>query len=278
MTSTTGLVGVAAGVPYLAHRPAGGSQGAPLVVVLHLMDAPRSEAAMAAALPLAGVPAWRAYLGLPMFGARMPAAGPEAFMRLGYEDALLKLLGPVVEQAAQELPGAIAALRQQLPGAQGPVALVGGSAGAAAVLLALAEGPVSVRAAVLVNAAVRAADVIAAGERVFETTYRWSDAARRLADRLDFVHRARDIASRIPQPGVLLVNGEDDDPAFPASADDLYEALSARWWSPSHVERVRVPGLGHALAEEPGIDPAPQTPGAAQVDELVGAWLTRRLA
>jgi hypothetical protein len=44
------------------------------------------------------------------------------------------------------------------------------------------------------------------------------------------------------------------------------------------VERVRVPGLGHALAEEPGIDPAPQTPGAAQVDELVGAWLTRRLA
>jgi dienelactone hydrolase len=278
MISTTGLVGVAAGVPYVAHRPAGGLQRAPLVVVLHLMDPPRSEGAMAAAIPLAGVPAWRAYLGLPMFGARMLAGGPEAFMRLGYDDALLKLLGPVVEQAAQELPGAIAALRQQLPGAVGPVALVGGSAGAAAVLLALAEGPVSVQAAVLVNAAVRAADVIAAGERVFETTYRWSDAARRLADRLDFVHRARDIASHIPQPGLLLVNGEDDDPAFPASADELYEALSARWWSPAQVERVRIPGLGHALAEEPGLDPAPQTPGAARVDEVVGAWLTRRLA
>ena len=49
-------------------------------------------------------------------------------------------------------------LRQQLPGALGPLALVGGSAGAAALLLALAEGPVSVRAAALVNAAVRAAD------------------------------------------------------------------------------------------------------------------------
>src|SRR6202022_4032171 len=122
----------------------------------------------------------------------------EEFMRLGCEDALLKLLGPVVEQAAQELPGAIAALRQQLPGALGPVALVGGSAGAAAILLALAEGPVSLRAAVLVNAAVRAADVVAAGERVFDTTYRWSDASRRLAARLDFVPRARDIASRIP--------------------------------------------------------------------------------
>ncbi len=51
------------------------------MVVLHLMDPPRSEAAMAAALPLAGVPAWRAYLGLPMFGARMPPGGQEEFMR-----------------------------------------------------------------------------------------------------------------------------------------------------------------------------------------------------
>jgi pimeloyl-ACP methyl ester carboxylesterase len=278
MISATGLVGIAAGVPYVAHRPPPDCQQAPLVVVLHLMDPPRSEAAMAAALPLAGVPAWRAYLGLPMFGARMPAGDPEAFMRLGYDDALLKLLGPVVDQAARELPSAIAALRQQSPGAVGPVGLVGGSAGAAAILLALAEGPVSVRAVALVNAAVRAADVVAAGERVFRTTYRWSDAARRVANRLDFVHRARDIASRIPQPGVLLVNGEDDAPAFPASADDLYEALSARWWSPEQVERCRIPGLGHALAEEPGLDPAPQTPGAAHVDEVVGTWLTRRLA
>src|SRR5207302_10458336 len=111
--------------------------------------------------------------------------GPEAFLRLGYEDALLELLGPVVEQAAQELPGAIAALRQQLPGAVGPVALVGGSAGAAAVLLALAEGPVSVQAVALVNAAVRAADVVAAGERGFRAPHPWSDASRRMADRLD---------------------------------------------------------------------------------------------
>ena len=278
MISATGLVGIAAGVPYVAHRPPPDCQQAPLVVVLHLMDPPRSETAMAAALPLAGVPAWRAYLGLPMFGARTPPGGQEEFMRLGCEDALLKLLGPVVEQAAQELPGAIAALRQQLPGAVGPLALVGGSAGAAALLLALAEGPVSVRAAALVNAAVRAADVVAAGERVFQTRYRWSDASRRLADRLDFVNRAGDIASRIPQPGVFLVNGEADDPAFPASADDLYDALSARWWSPDQVEKVRIPGLGHALAEEPGIEPARQTPGAARVDEVVGAWLTRRLA
>ncbi|HYR62679.1 MAG TPA: hypothetical protein VET24_08645 [Actinomycetota bacterium] len=77
---------------------------------------------------------------------------------------------------------------------------------------------------------------------------------------------------------MLIVNGEDDHPAFVASADDLYEALSARWWSPAQVERVRVAGLGHALAEAPGIDAAPQSPGAARLDEVITGWLTRRLA
>jgi hypothetical protein len=36
----------------------------------HLMDAPRSEAAMAAAVPLDGLDAWRVYFGLPDTGAR----------------------------------------------------------------------------------------------------------------------------------------------------------------------------------------------------------------
>jgi len=121
------------------------------------------------------------------------------------------------------------------------------------------------------------ADVLGAGQ-VNGVPCRWSDASRRMAERLDFVRRASDIASTLPQPGMLIVNGEDDHPAFVASADDLYEALSARWWSPAQVERVRVAGLGHALAEAPGIDAAPQSPGAARLDEVITGWLTRRLA
>jgi pimeloyl-ACP methyl ester carboxylesterase len=277
MISATGLVGVAAGVPYVAYRPAPDCERAPLVAVLHLMDRPRSVSAMAAALPLATVPAWRAYLGLPMLRARELSEGMQELPPLSGEDAL-NLMGPVVEQAAQELPGALAALSQQLPVAKAPVVLVGVSVGAAAVLLALAEGPVRVGAAVLVNAAVRAADVVAAAERTNEAPYPWTDASRRMADRLDFVRRAGDIASSLPQPGVLIVNGQEDHPAYPRSADDLYEALSSRWWSPAQVERVRIPGLGHTLAEDPGNDTAPRTRGAALVDEVVGAWLTRRLA
>src|SRR5918992_4876986 len=95
--------GVAAGVPFLALPPGGRPDAAaPIVVAWHLMDAPRTEAAFAAALPLAGLDAWRIYLGLPMFGARTPPGGPEEVMRLAYEDAVLNLYAPVIEQAFSE--------------------------------------------------------------------------------------------------------------------------------------------------------------------------------
>jgi hypothetical protein len=35
--------------------------------------------------------------------------------------------------------------------------------------------------------------------------------------------------------------------------------------------------MEHALAEEPGIEPAPQTPHAAAVDRLAVKWFQRRL-
>jgi hypothetical protein len=53
---------VAAGVPYVALSPAG-REAAPLIIAWHLNDPPRSAAAMASALPLAGVAAWRVYFG-----------------------------------------------------------------------------------------------------------------------------------------------------------------------------------------------------------------------
>jgi hypothetical protein len=57
---------VAAGVPFVAVPPETGPRpAAPAVVAWHLQDAPRTEAAFAAALPLAGLDAWRIYLGCP---------------------------------------------------------------------------------------------------------------------------------------------------------------------------------------------------------------------
>jgi hypothetical protein len=50
------------------------------VVVWHLMDPPWTEAAFAAALLLAGLEAWRTYLGLPLSGSRMPPGGAEELL------------------------------------------------------------------------------------------------------------------------------------------------------------------------------------------------------
>jgi hypothetical protein len=36
--------------------------------------------------------------------------------------------------------------------------------------------------------------------------------------------------------------------------------------------------MGHAIADEPGLEPAPQNGVAAAVDDVVSAWLTQQLA
>ena len=70
------------GVPYLAVPPASDAATAPVIILWHLMDAPRSEAAFAAALPLDGLDAWKVYLGLPTFGTRSLPGGVDEVMRL----------------------------------------------------------------------------------------------------------------------------------------------------------------------------------------------------
>ncbi len=66
------------------------------------------------------------YLGLPMTGARAPAGGQKKFARLGAEDFVCKLAGPMVEQAFTEFPAAVMALRGRLPLDEGPIGLLGG--------------------------------------------------------------------------------------------------------------------------------------------------------
>ncbi|MEU6646017.1 prolyl oligopeptidase family serine peptidase [Saccharomonospora sp. NPDC046836] len=252
---------VAAGVPFVALPPADGSTAAPLIVTWHLMDAPRSELAMAAALPMSGVPAWRVYLGLPMFGARALPGGPEEFFRLAGEDYVRNVAEPVTDQAAAEFPAAVAALREQLSLADAPIGVAGGSAGATVALEVLARAELPIAAAALVNPVTRLSAAVAANERRFGVSYRWTEPSRAVADRFDFVCRAGEL-----DPHVLLVVGEHDDAEFREPAADLHEALG------DASRLVVVPGMGHALAEEPGIEAAPQTAHAATVDAEFTAW------
>jgi pimeloyl-ACP methyl ester carboxylesterase len=99
-----------------------------------------------------------------------------------------------------------------------------------------------------------------------------------VARRIDFVSRADEIAKRKDQPAVLLVVGEDDDiQGFREPAAELRAALADRYTDPDRVEMVLVPGMEHTLAEEPGVEPAPQTAHAAEVDRLAMQWLRRYL-
>ncbi len=274
--------GTAAGVPFIAVPPEGPSSGAtPIVIAWHLLDAPCTEAAFAAALPLAGLDAWRIYLGLPMHGSRQPAEGADELMRLAYEDAVLNLQGPVARQAFEELPAALDGLRRQLDLGHGPVGLVGGSLGAAVAQLVLTEpGPVAgftVAAAVLISPVSRLRPAVDATGRRYGVEYPWGPEALEIARHLDFVERADEIAAN-GQPAVRLVIGADDDrDGFLVPAQQLRAALAERYDDPARADLVVVEGMGHALAEEPGVEPAPQTPSAAIVDAHAVDWLRTHL-
>jgi hypothetical protein len=275
----TNVTGTAAGVPFVAVPPDRGPRpSAPTVVAWHLLDPPRTEAAFAAAVPLQGLDAWRVYLGLPMTGSRMPAGGPEELMRLGYEDAVLNLHGPILDQAAEEFEGALNELRDRLELGTGPVAVMGGSDGAAVAELVLAESDVEIDAAVLISPVVQMTAVVDAVGRRFGVDYAWSDRSREVARRIDFVTRAEALARRNNEPAILLVVGEDDDiPGFRAPALALRDAVRNQYDDPDRAEVVIVPGMEHALAEEPGIEPAPQTAAARAVDGHASRWLGRHL-
>lgn len=272
--------GVAAGVPYVALPPAappGRQKSVPLIIAWHLNDPPRSAAAMASALPLMAVAAWRVYLDLPMHGSRQLPGGLDEFMRLGYEDAVLKAFEPEVTQAVAEFPAVLAELSARLPVADRPIALVGASVGTLPAQLVMAEGAAQVAAAVLVSPVIQLAEVVAVNERRFGVSYPWSEASRAVAARFDFVSRAGEIAARDPQPAVLLITGADDDPAFSLQAHRLQSELGRRYGDPRRVSVTSIPAMKHGFAVEPGIEPAPQTAAAKLVDAAISEWFRRYL-
>jgi dienelactone hydrolase len=272
MTIMSTVTGTAAGVPFVAVPPAGGAADAPVVAAWHLMDPPRTEAALAAALPLAGLDAWRIYLGLPMHGARFPEGGVDALMQLGYVDAVQNLYGPISAQAAEEFGPAYAELRKRFGFRDGPIGVLGGSLGSAVAQLVVAGGASDVAAAVLVSPVSQLEAVVATVGRMLGVTYPWSEPSLETARRMDFVARADEVAAC---PATLLVVGEEDDEqGFREPAARLRAELAQR---EVVTDLVVVPGMGHAFAEEPGIEPAPQLPAAAEVDRLAADWFARHL-
>jgi dienelactone hydrolase len=258
------ITGTAAGVPFTALPPADGGP-APLIVTWHMLDAPRSDAAFAAALPMHGVPAWRVHLGMPMCGARMVDGRTDAIVELFRKDPVKLFLHPFVRQATEEFPAALASVREQLPVGDGPIGVLGGSLGGAVALRIIAETDVALFAGAVVNAAVRLRSAV----DLFPGDYPYDAETEAMVDGMDFLAKADAIAGRAP---LLVVSGELDHPGLRADALALAAALGDRG------ELLSVPGLAHPLAEEPGIEPAPQLPVAKEVDAALTAWFSRRIA
>lgn len=252
------VAGLAVGVPFVALPPSGGPGPGPMIAAWHLLGAPGSEAAMAAALPLRAAQAWRVYLGLPGTGRR-PAPPP------GAGDLLLDRYAPIIEQAVADFPAARRALRARLPIDDGPVAVIGGSAGGHVALLTLAGGPVPVAAAAVINPAVRAESVVAVNERAGGLTYEWTRQARAKAADLDVIAR---VARADPSAAVLLVSGEHEYPEFLPDQAALLDALPGA----VPARRVTIERMGHMFADEPSLLPAPQTQQSAAVERAIAGW------
>jgi alpha-beta hydrolase superfamily lysophospholipase len=181
-------------------------------------------------------------------------------MELGYTDAVLKAFEPQASQAVDEFPSVLAESRARLPVTGGPIGVVGASIGALPAQLVMAGDCAQFSAAVLISPVIQLAEVVAANERRFEVSYLWSEASRAVAARFDFVARAAEIAAHDPQPAILLVTGAEDAPAFLRQAQRLHAELRQRYSDPDRASLTAIPGMGHAFAAEPGIEPAPQPP------------------
>jgi len=240
-----------AGVPAILRVPKAIRK--PLIVLWHGLGPPAGESELMTALPLDDVPSVKVYLGLPLFGARAPADDAESLARRQAEDYASRIFEPVVVGAAQELPAVLKALRgKKCLGPNEGIGLFGFSAGGTAVLIALAEPEVPVRAAVTVNAPTGLSAAIDAMERATKRQYVWTDSTRQLAQRFDSIRRTTEIASGDPPRALLLFHGADDTIVAPSGAVSLRNALEPFYQRSGNDERLKLviaPGVSHGWTE-----------------------------
>jgi len=134
------------GVPVVIHPPANPNLPA-AIIILGTVWIPNSE--MPEVLPLETVQALKAYVGLPLFGKRMPEGGLEEIMQRQFEDYVLQLLLPGNEQALQELSNVVRVVSTNWTSRRGRIGLFGFSVGGLAALQTLVESSLPITTSVL---------------------------------------------------------------------------------------------------------------------------------
>jgi dienelactone hydrolase len=259
-----------AGVPATLRVPA--TIKKPPILLWHGLGPPGSESELANALPLDDVPAVKVYLGLPLLGARAPSKEEESLAQRQTEDYALRIFEPIVVGAARELPSVVDELKRlHCLRDHDKVGLFGFSAGGAAALVALTDTHIPVSAAVVVNAPTSLNVAVDGFEHATQHPYSWSDTSRELAQRVDAINHAKDIASGHPPRALLLFQGADDAVIAPNGAVSLEEALRPYYLQSGNERRLKLvvaPGVSHAWAD-------PTT--VAQVQRAVADWFNQYL-
>jgi pimeloyl-ACP methyl ester carboxylesterase len=259
-----------AGVPAIVRVPKALKK--PPIVLWHGIGPPASESELMKALPLDDVPSIKVYLGLPLFGARAPSDGAESLSRRQTEDYASQIFEPVIVGAAKELRVVLTALREKRCLAPNDaIGLFGFSAGGTAVLIALTEPDVPVRAAITVNAPTGLGAAIDAMERATKQQYVWSESARQLEERVDAIRHAAEIARGAPPRALLLFHGADDTIVVPRGAVSLREALQPYYHHAGNDQRLKLviaSGVSHGWTE-------PRT--LQQLRASVADWFNRYL-
>ena len=281
-----------AGVPLLLRPPAKPDHQTPLILLWHGFASPNGEADIAEAFPLEKVDAWKAYLGLPLFGQR--SVGDENLMRRQMEDYVLKLLLPVVEQAVQELPKVVEELRSRCDlDSHSPLGLFGFSAGGLAALLTLVESQFPIQAVVLAGVTKELSAAVAAYERFTQASYEmlkqqypklkpeyeWSKESEAARTRLDFVAHSKGMTQRDPLPAILFVHGAQDEVFNLEDVKALHNVFKTEYQQINHPERVSLKIFHHLRhAIDLASNPSPeQQVDIVEMESVIADWFVQYL-
>jgi fermentation-respiration switch protein FrsA (DUF1100 family) len=94
--------------------------------------------------------------------------------------------------------------------------------------------------------------------------------------KLDLAARAEELAPREDKPPLLIVNGEQDEVIPAEHGRSLYERVAGHY-PEGTLRHVAVPELSHTMGPEPGLDPAPPTPGTVLADRALTEWFRLHL-
>jgi dienelactone hydrolase len=262
------------GVPYIAAPPADPAGARGTIVLWHGADPPRSESALAAALPLSDLSCWRIYLGMPLYGGRLPAGGFGEIMQLAAQDAVNLIFKPSIQGAVDELPDALQDIRRHLSIEEAlPLGLFGFSQGGAAALLTLCKGGLQFRAAATFGAVIDLRSLVDALAAMYGMPYEWRPDRVAVAESLTPAHRGEALASS--GAALLMAVGAED--PYPLHGET--EQLGSEVRAAGGTAEVRViPGVPHAFVEQPGEAAAPQGPMARSVEQAVSDWFAQHLS